>query len=29
MRKVWRTVRRPVTTVEPDHYRTGPYWEDD
>ena len=29
MRKVWRTVRRPVTTVEPDHYSKGPYWEDD
>ncbi|WP_374455352.1 phospholipase D-like domain-containing protein [Nocardioides sp.] len=28
-RKVWRTVRRKVTTVEPDHYRKGPYWEDD
>ncbi|MDT0185955.1 phospholipase D-like domain-containing protein [Microbacterium sp. ARD31] len=28
-RKVWRTVRRPVTTVEPDHYVEGPYWEDD
>ena len=29
MRTVWRTVRRPVTTVEPDHYLPGPYWEAD
>jgi phosphatidylserine/phosphatidylglycerophosphate/cardiolipin synthase-like enzyme len=29
MRTVWRTVRRPVTTVERDPYRKGPYWEDD
>jgi phosphatidylserine/phosphatidylglycerophosphate/cardiolipin synthase-like enzyme len=28
-RTVWRTVRRPVTTVEPDHYVPGPYWEAD
>jgi phosphatidylserine/phosphatidylglycerophosphate/cardiolipin synthase-like enzyme len=28
-RTVWRTVRRKVTTVEPDNYRKGPYWEDD
>jgi phosphatidylserine/phosphatidylglycerophosphate/cardiolipin synthase-like enzyme len=28
-RTVWRTVRRPVTTVERDPYRKGPYWEDD
>jgi phosphatidylserine/phosphatidylglycerophosphate/cardiolipin synthase-like enzyme len=28
-RTVWRTVRRPVTTVEPDRYRKGPYWEAD
>jgi phosphatidylserine/phosphatidylglycerophosphate/cardiolipin synthase-like enzyme len=27
--KVWRTVRRPVTTIERDPYRKGPYWEDD
>ena len=25
----WVSVRRPVTTVEPDHYRAGPYWESD
>ncbi|MCF6379512.1 phospholipase D-like domain-containing protein [Nocardioides KLBMP 9356] len=25
----WTTVRRPVTTVEPDRYATGPYWESD
>lgn len=29
MRTVWRTVRRPVTTVEPDNYLPGPYWEAD
>lgn len=29
MRTVWRTVRRPVTTVEPDRYLPGPYWESD
>jgi phosphatidylserine/phosphatidylglycerophosphate/cardiolipin synthase-like enzyme len=28
-RTVWRTTRRPVTTVEPDRYRKGPYWEAD
>ena len=28
-RTVWRTVRRPVVTVERDPYRKGPYWEDD
>jgi phosphatidylserine/phosphatidylglycerophosphate/cardiolipin synthase-like enzyme len=28
-RTVWRTVRRPVVTVEPDGYGTGPYWEND
>ncbi|MBC2934267.1 hypothetical protein H7342_14765 [Nocardioides sp. zg-1228] len=28
-RTVWRTVRRPVTTVEPDRYLPGPYWEAD
>jgi phosphatidylserine/phosphatidylglycerophosphate/cardiolipin synthase-like enzyme len=28
-RTVWTTVRRPVTTVERDPYRKGPYWEDD
>jgi phosphatidylserine/phosphatidylglycerophosphate/cardiolipin synthase-like enzyme len=28
-RTVWRTVRRPVTTVEPDRYVPGPYWEAD
>jgi hypothetical protein len=28
-RTVWRTVRRPVTTVERDPYLKGPYWEDD
>jgi hypothetical protein len=27
--KVWRTVRRPVTTIKPQHVRLGPYWEDD
>ena len=26
-RTVWRTVRRPVTTIERDRYRKGPYWE--
>ena len=25
----WVTVRRPVTTVEPDRYGKGPYWESD
>ena len=29
VRTVWRTVRRPVTTVEPDRYLPGPYWEAD
>ena len=29
LRKKWVTVRRPVTTVEPDHYLEGPYWEAD
>ncbi len=29
MRKVYRTVRRPVITVERDPYRAGPYWEAD
>ena len=29
LRKTYVTTRRPVTTVEPDHYRTGPYWEAD
>jgi phosphatidylserine/phosphatidylglycerophosphate/cardiolipin synthase-like enzyme len=28
-RTVWRTVRRPVTTIEPDPYRPGPTWEND
>ncbi|MBC2934687.1 phospholipase D-like domain-containing protein [Nocardioides sp. zg-1228] len=28
-RTVWRTERRPVTTIEPDPYRPGPYWEAD
>ena len=28
-RTVWRTVRRPVVTIEPDPYRPGPYWEND
>ena len=28
-RTVWRTVRRPVTTVERDRYRKGPFWEAD
>ena len=28
-RTVWRTERRPVTTIEPDGYSTGPYWEAD
>ena len=28
-RTVWRTVRRPVTTIERDPYRKGPYWESD
>jgi hypothetical protein len=28
-RRVWTTVRRPVTTIEPDGYRTGPFWEAD
>ena len=28
-RQVWVTERRPVTTVEPDGYSEGPYWEDD
>lgn len=26
---VYETVRRPVTTVEPDPYRPGPFWEND
>ena len=25
----WSTVRHPVTTVERDNYRKGPYWEED
>jgi phosphatidylserine/phosphatidylglycerophosphate/cardiolipin synthase-like enzyme len=29
MRTVYDTVRRPVTTVERDPYRKGPYWEND
>jgi len=29
MRRTYVTVRRAVTTVEPDHYLPGPYWEDD
>ena len=29
LRKTFVTVRRPVTTVERDPYRTGPYWESD
>ncbi len=29
MAKRYATVRRPVTTVEPDHYSKGPYWESD
>ena len=29
MHKVYVTVRRPVTTVEPDPYQPGPYWEND
>jgi phosphatidylserine/phosphatidylglycerophosphate/cardiolipin synthase-like enzyme len=29
LRLTWVTVRRPVTTVEPDNYRKGPYWEAD
>ena len=29
MRRVWVTERRPVTTIEPDNYRKGPYWEAD
>ncbi|CUR56456.1 conserved exported hypothetical protein [metagenome] len=29
MRRTYVTTRRPVTTVERDHYRTGPYWEAD
>lgn len=28
-RRVWVTERRPVTTIERDPYRKGPYWEDD
>ncbi len=28
-RKVWKTVRRPITTIERDPYRKGPYWEAD
>ena len=28
-RKTYVTVRRPVTSVERDPYRTGPYWESD
>jgi hypothetical protein len=29
MRRTYVTTRRPVTTVERDHYRKGPYWEAD
>ena len=29
LRQKWVTVRRPVTTVERDNYRKGPYWEAD
>ncbi|MDT0184570.1 phospholipase D-like domain-containing protein [Microbacterium sp. ARD31] len=29
IRRTWVTTRRPVTTVEPDRHRTGPYWEAD
>ena len=29
MRKTYRTVRRPVTTIERDPYLPGPYWEAD
>jgi hypothetical protein len=29
MHKSFATVRRPVTTIEPDPYRPGPSWEDD
>ena len=29
MQQVYVTVRRPVTTVERDPYRRGPYWEGD
>ena len=29
MRRTYVTTRRPVTTVERDHYRKGPYWEND
>lgn len=29
LRKTYVTVRRPVTTIEPDSYRTGPFWESD
>ncbi|NYE38117.1 phosphatidylserine/phosphatidylglycerophosphate/cardiolipin synthase-like enzyme [Nocardioides cavernae] len=28
-RTVWVTERRPIVTIEPDNYRTGPYWEND
>jgi hypothetical protein len=29
MRRKWVTERRKVTTIEPDPYRPGPYWEAD
>ncbi|WP_439938800.1 phospholipase D-like domain-containing protein [Nocardia sp. N13] len=29
LRQKWVTVRRPITTVERDNYRKGPYWEAD
>ncbi len=28
-RTVWRTVRRPITTIERDPFTKGPYWEND
>ena len=28
-RRVWTTERRKITTIEPDRYVTGPYWEAD
>ncbi|SFB41999.1 Phosphatidylserine/phosphatidylglycerophosphate/cardiolipin synthase [Nocardioides alpinus] len=28
-RRIWTTVRRPVTTIERDPYAKGPYWEND
>ena len=27
--QVWKTVRRPVTTIERDPFRPGPFWEND